>query len=1059
MAELWEGIYVTVVLLAAFVVLLFDYAPPDMVMLATLALYMAPEIVTVQEALSGFSNSAVLSVAVLFVVAAGVAETGALDYVLGRILGSPRSLASAQIRLLVPTMALSAFTNNTPVVAILTPVVVSWCRKNRILPGKILMPLSFASILGGTLTLIGTSTNLVVAGLASDSGTGVSVALFDLAPYGAPVALFGLAYMLLFSESLLPGPRKRRECETPGHRCPKCGGTSDDYLYQTAVLNGSPIAGKTVAEAGLRGLGDLFLACVRRGDAVYPAVGSDFTILEEDILEFTGLPEQLGDLCQRLELRLLGHDDEPQWGQLPIMGDTAAPRDDAPVDRRRSSARAARRLQRHSLATPLGAPDAHRASTHDAPSAPPASAAAPQPHSLRAADRRLNASLGGAAARMGRQSMVLPRARGAGGASVLQTSQPGTATHPPGEVVSLTEVEVGAAPAAREGKRAGSWASVRRQMTVEEEAEAMARGAASAAVALASDFAQGGFKLMKAVLRDSSPLIGKSVKDVGFRTRFHATLISVRRGEERLKGGLGKVVLSGGDRLVMNVADDFDPEGEVVREHFRDVECVQNNSRDANKEFVIAMEVKKGSPLIAKTVDQAGLRGLPQTFLVAIERATGEAINAVGPEEVVLQGDVLWFAGDIEGVNSLRKLPGLEPHTDQVAKLQAGRLERFLVQAVVSPRSDLVGRTVRQSHFRTRFDAAIIAVHRHGERLREALGDVAFHAGDVLLLDTSKEFIRRHGADPGFALVAPIDNSAPPRMNKLGIASLACVAMIAVYASDVAELVTCALFAAAALLLTKTLSVAEARRAVKWDVIITIAAAFGISRALENSGVAKAIADTLVRGGEAMGVGDVSLYAAIYLATAVLSNVIANNAAAALMFPIAIEAAAQKGLEPRLMLFTIMLGASAAFMSPFGYQTNLMVYGAGGYTFRNFIVFGGPLQIVSAVAAIVTINLDELFYIPLIVAAVACVVIAGGRQGLDLVRAWWAGGSERLKSIAGISMRKLGLSSQELRRASRETPASGDSGSATASGGAGQRKSAGTPGSGNGTDTTEVAVV
>lgn len=144
--------------------------------------YIAARIITVKEGTSGFSNSAVLTVAVLFVVAAGLSETGALDYVLSRLLGQPRSLAAAQVRLLVPTMVASAFLNNTPIVAIMVPLVVTWSRKCNISATKLLIPLSFASILGGTVTLIGTSTNLVVAGLAS--GQGIKFALLDLAPIG-----------------------------------------------------------------------------------------------------------------------------------------------------------------------------------------------------------------------------------------------------------------------------------------------------------------------------------------------------------------------------------------------------------------------------------------------------------------------------------------------------------------------------------------------------------------------------------------------------------------------------------------------------------------------------------------------------------------------------------------------------------------------------------------------------------------------------------------------------------------------------------------------------------
>ena len=342
-----------------------------------------------------------------------------------------------------------------------------------------------------------------------------------------------------------------------------------------------------------------------------------------------------------------------------------------------------------------------------------------------------------------------------------------------------------------------------------------------------------------------------------------------------------------------------------------------------------------------KTLAAAGLRGLPGLFLTAVQAGTdgeeAEAIAAPGPDYVLQGGDILWFAGDAAGVHSLRRIPGLAPQTKQVDKLNLHKTDRRLVQAVIAVRSPLIGQTVRDSHFRTCYDAVIIAVQRSGGRIQAKIGDIVLQAGDVLLLDTGSSFLRLYKADPAFALVSEIENSAPPQFEKLLPACGTAVVMIAVFVAGAMDLFVAALLASGVMLATGCLTQDAARGAVKWDVITTIAAAFGISAAMEQSGVAGAIATTLVSGGQSLGTGTPGVLIAVYVATFFLCNVVGNNAAAALMYPIAAGASEQQGIDSDQMSFLLMLAASASFMSPFGYQTNLMVYGPGGYVFADFL--------------------------------------------------------------------------------------------------------------------------
>ena len=186
--------------------------------------------------------------------------------------------------------------------------------------------------------------------------------------------------------------------------------------------------------------------------------------------------------------------------------------------------------------------------------------------------------------------------------------------------------------------------------------------------------------------------------------------------------------------------------------------------------------------------------------------------------------------------------------------------------------------------------------------------------------------------------------------------------MIVFYTAGVTELIIAAIFAAGIMIACGALSEQEARDAIKWDVIVTIAAAFGMSKALQNSGVAGVVAARLVRLAELSGTGRGGLLVAVYLATFVISNVVTNNAAAALMFPVAAEAAERQGESLASMSFLVMLAASASFMSPFGYQTNLMVYGPGGYVFKDFLRFGVPMQVVQMVVSVVVIVLGDTFW-------------------------------------------------------------------------------------------------
>ncbi len=368
------------------------------------------------------------------------------------------------------------------------------------------------------------------------------------------------------------------------------------------------------------------------------------------------------------------------------------------------------------------------------------------------------------------------------------------------------------------------------------------------------------------------------------------------------------------------------------------------------RRYTVQMEVRPDSPIVAKSIEAAGLRQLPGLYLTQIER--GEQLMPAPPPETVLRaGDVLAFAGILESVVDLRKIRGLIPATDQIEKVSSAANERALVEAVISHNSPLIGRTVKQTRFRTTYNAAIIAVHRNGGQVRRKVGDIEIHAGDTLLLETHRDFVDGYRNSGDFYLVSNVAGSHRVRHEKASTAVGIFVLLVAALALSPIPPVVLGLAAALAMVLTGCLTVSEARGSVSIQVIVVIASALGIGAAMSNSGAALAIADELLGFAGALGMGPRGILLATFLMATAFAQALTNNGAAALMFPIAMAAAVELGVRPEPFAFTLLLGAGTSFLTPIGYQTNLLVYGPGGYRFLDFTRIGLPLSILLALTA------------------------------------------------------------------------------------------------------------
>ncbi|NIA12491.1 MAG: SLC13 family permease [Nitrospiraceae bacterium] len=594
----WEGYFALGVVGVVFAGLVANKAP-DALLIGSVVLFVLTGIITPQEAFAGFSNTGMLTVAALFVVAAALRETGGLDTVGTWMLGKAKSEGSVLVRLAASVTTMSAFLNNTPIVAMFIPILTSWCKKNRVAPSRLLIPLSYLCILGGTCTLIGTSTNLVVNGLMTEAAaadperygeTLRGMGLFEIGSVGLPCALAGVLYLLVVGRRLLPE--------------------------------------------------------------------------RKDIME---------------------------------------------------------------------------------------------------------------------------------------------------------------------------------QLT------------------------------------------------------------------------------------------------------------------DSPREYAANLLVEPGCRLVDKRIEEAGLRHLPGLFLIEITR-DDEIIAPVPPNQLLNAGDILTFTGVVDTMVDLEKIPGLVPVADSGYEVESAKQRgRVMCEAVMSGTAPCIGKTIRDADFRATYNAAVVAVHRGRERLQGKVGDIVLRTGDTLLLQAGAHFARANRNNPDFLLVSGVEGSRPVRSDRALVALVLLLALIGLMASGIIEVVTAAFLVAGLMVAARCISVADARQSVDFQTLITICAAFGLGKALANSGCVGAVSTLIV---DVFGpFGPAMVLAALFLVTSAFTMLITNNGTAAIMFPFAVAIAAQLGVSPRPFVMAVALGASTCFASPIGYQTNLMVYAPGGYRFTDFLRIGLPLNIIMLITATLLIPL------------------------------------------------------------------------------------------------------
>lgn len=355
------------------------------------------------------------------------------------------------------------------------------------------------------------------------------------------------------------------------------------------------------------------------------------------------------------------------------------------------------------------------------------------------------------------------------------------------------------------------------------------------------------------------------------------------------------------------------------------------------REYFVETEVGQTSALIGKTIQQAGLRNLKGNFLVEIVR-NERIITPVSPTHILRSHDRLIFTGGLDTIQDMVKAEmGLSlPKTCESDHLSD------VVEVVISYNSSLIGKTVKDSDFRGKYDAAIVAVHRNGEKLSGKLGDIELEAGDALLLFAGRDFYKR-ATENAFYTISRKQNVRVQARKALYVI-LGVMASIIVSATTPVPLFTCLLLVFAGTLLAGILTATEVRKGLDVNLLTIMAFGLALGKALNNSGAAHLIAETVLNIGK--GLGPVAVIAGIFAVTNLLGAYMTNKAAVALIFPISISLAQNMNLPVEPFVLVVAFGGAASFITPIGYQTNLMVYGSGGYNFKDFMKIGLPLTLI-----------------------------------------------------------------------------------------------------------------
>ncbi|MCY4649281.1 MAG: SLC13 family permease [bacterium] len=448
-----------------------------------------------------------------------------------------------------------------------------------------------------------------------------------------------------------------------------------------------------------------------------------------------------------------------------------------------------------------------------------------------------------------------------------------------------------------------------------------------------------GFTAIRAEIPEESGLVGKSLREAQFRQHHRVVIVGIERTGETLRGELASQTLEAGDRII-----GLGPRSELHRmQSDRDFR-VRNLGLSALKSIeshLSVIRVPAGSSLVGSTVKNTRLGELMGVTIGAIVRGDVTRM-VVSPDEVIEAGDGLLVACDLARVQDLVGIGDIQVDT-QVDATELESEEFGIVEVALAPRSAAVRKTVADLEFRNRYGLQLLAVWRDGRSICTGLTELRFQLGDALLVQGPWERIRLLGSNPDFVVLSP-EGFRPRRHNKAPLALGALLLMVGLVVFGVQPIHVAAFISASLVLLFRTVTMEEAYRAIEWRTIFLVAAVLPVGVAMESTGAAKLIVDQVIH---LLGpLGNYAILIALVLLASLLSQALDGAPSVVLLAPVALETAAQLGMNPYAAMMGVSLAASAAFMTPFSHKANLLVMGAGGYRAVDYARVGTPLTVV-----------------------------------------------------------------------------------------------------------------
>lgn len=369
----------------------------------------------------------------------------------------------------------------------------------------------------------------------------------------------------------------------------------------------------------------------------------------------------------------------------------------------------------------------------------------------------------------------------------------------------------------------------------------------------------------------------------------------------------------------------------------------ESNLRD----YLVEVSIEKDSEFIGKTVSEAGLRNLKSLYLVEVKRQN-EIFKAISPAFIMYQGDILSFAGDTSSIAEfIEQQRGLQIEEG----IQHQELKKSgLLEVVIAADSMLISKTVKESGFRSKYDASVIGIHRNGQRLKGKIGDIIIRPGDVLLMLTGDDFEKLSFRSRDFYRISKLRIYEKAKTKDTFILIGGLIAAILLSAFKLIPLFIGVLLLLAVVFLFKVANPKDLEKGIDFNLGLTIAMALALGTAMSKTGVAGDISHFII--GLLAPLGMLGLLAGIYIATSLLAAYITNVASVAILFPIVMAIAKEEMLSPIPFVLLIAYAAAANFMTPIGYQTNMMVYGPGSYKFKDYLKIGLPLTILYGIGAV-----------------------------------------------------------------------------------------------------------